>query len=244
MASRSHIGPVVDCLPELAVLIGERAHRLTDDEGVEHLVWGGTMEHGRIPVVNHRSLTYRVAKVTWNLYVGVPVGRLKRLTSVCKVQACVLPDHFSDGASRAARDALKGVSMAKLREQVHDLTEEVLELEERLFEHDVMKRGTLIKPSRTVNNYVLWSNNVDMPKALFYSREQALKAVARAKVARADRHGTSDRAGSFGWDDPDPSVIVDQRGLLALSDLVGFTHLYLREDEKCWELLTPLHHEN
>lgn len=235
MVSRSHIGPVIDDLAELAVKVGERAHLLTDEDGVEHLVWGGVMAHGRVPVINHRSLTYRVAKVVWNLEVGVPVGRLHRQHGLCKVQACVLPDHYSDDTTRAQRAAQKGDTVHSLREEIAALTEELLELEEALFEHDVRKSGTIIKPDPGAETYVLYSQRVDMPKALFYSREQAYGKVARAKLARADLTGTSDVSGAFGWDDGE--VYIDQRGTVPLADLVEFTHLYLREDESCWKLV-------
>lgn len=238
MASRFHVGPVIDDLAAIAEKVAERAHLLMDDDGVEHLVWGGRMEHGRVPVLNHRSLTYRVAKVVWNLDVGVPQGRLKRLTSVCKVQACVLADHYSDDATRAQRVAQRGDTVHSLREQVAALTEELYAVEERLFEHDVRRSGTIIRPSRDEDVYVLYSQTVDMPKALFYSREQALAfPVSRAKLARADVTGTSAMSGVYGWDDQDPTVGIDQIGSVALRHLVEFTHRYLREDESCWKLV-------
>lgn len=238
MGSRSHIGPVVELDAGLVEKVTSRSHVLTDDDGVEHLVWGGTMQHGRIPVINHRSLTYRVAKVVWNMEVGVPIGRLHRQTGTCKVQACVLPDHYADDARRAERAVQGRETAVSLRAQVAALTTEVEELEERLFEHDVRRSGTIIRPDPAEDVYVLYSQRVDLPKALFYSREQALAyPVARAKLRRADETGTSDMSGIFGWADPDPTVGIDQMGSVGLKNLVEFTHLYLREDEKCWRLV-------
>lgn len=112
--------------------------------------------------------------------------------------------------------------------------------------------GTIvIKPDRDRDLYVGWSTIVESP-VWWGTREQAAVMLAEyavrhpapqnqpeQRLARADRHGTSDlsiREG--GW--ADPGFVYEQRGWLPRRHLAALCEALGRNDEPAaWDLLEP-----
>lgn len=252
MPVKWHKGPHVEVTPELEKAFLARLSRSTDEDGSEHALWTGRMDHQRVPMLHHDGLTYMAAKVAWNIAVGEPVGRLQRRWSVCPHQACVNPEHYEDQMGRDQRKAREArvrreaacghhEELETLRQSSVELQERVEELEERLAAYDVRLTGTLIKPNPGVDEFVLWSERTDTPKAIFRSRRECREyGLPTRKIRRAYATGSSDVSGCWAYSDPDMTFLFDQRGTVHRAHLVRFTELFLAEDEECWKFLQPL----
>lgn len=85
----------------------------------------------------------------------------------------------------------------------------------------------ILKPEPDKDLYVLWSTISEAPYFVGTRAETQQKLIAWSedphddRLDRADRRGTSSVDGLDGWDDGKTtgSVIVEQKGLVALKDL-------------------------
>lgn len=111
--------------------------------------------------------------------------------------------------------------------------------------------GTIvIKPERDRDFYIGWSTITENPhwwgpraEVTAYIAESAhpdhLDSQPERRLARADRHGTSDMSiRDGGWDDA--GFIYEQRGWLPRRHLVALCEALGRDDEPAaWDLLEP-----
>lgn len=117
----------------------------------------------------------------------------------------------------------------------------------------------LIKPVPDRDEYVYWSTIVEAPIA-FGSRAEVLAdfteewirdhgdippqgwGAPEARLARADKYGSSAMDGFFRWDETE--LIFEQRGLLARRDLYRAAGLlYEERDSEVWDMMTPFEDE-
>lgn len=115
----------------------------------------------------------------------------------------------------------------------------------------------VIKPSRDVDLYIVWSTIVESPltwgnridiEHWLYERHDARfpgvphneMTIPASRLTRADVNGTSDATGEqfFGWDDEE--FIYEQRGFLPRRHLARMCELLEQDNEAgVWDLLEP-----
>lgn len=112
---------------------------------------------------------------------------------------------------------------------------------------------TVIKMDPEVDWYLVWSSVVEFP-VCWGTRADIAAWIRRwgdegdpdKRIGRADASGSSamwgTRGPAYGWQDPDRTVIIEQKGTIPIRGPGGLRDLCRRlEDNQRWDdLLTPL----